>query len=279
MSSNPKSEQTLPVVLIEDMPFSVIDERSCVRYIMDRLAEGTGGWIITANADHLRRFVNDLSYRALVNSADLVVADGMPLIWLSRLQGHALPERVAGSTIVHTIARCAAGEGRSLFLLGGDPGIAEQAAGALQTRYPGLKIAGTYCPPYGFDQDDREVDQVRQTVVASKPDIIYVALGSPKQERLIHHLREDCPGAWWMGVGISLSFITGHVRRAPVWIQKIGLEWVHRLIQEPRRLAKRYLMEDLPFVVRLLVKSAFQRCRVRPSRSREGVTGDQPFEH
>jgi len=248
-----------PIVDLEGMKLHAINEHACVQHIVAQLNQGKGGWIITANADHLRRYTLDPVYRELVEAADLVVADGMPLIWLSSIQGTPLPQRIAGSSMVHTLTCAAAEHHRSLFLLGGDPGVAEEAAVVLKTRHPDLKIAGIYCPKYGFEKQDQLMDQLRQAVIEAGPDIIYVALGSPKQERLIRELRKELPLAWWLGVGISLSFITGRVRRAPWWVQKVGMEWMHRLFQEPRRLAKRYLMEDLPFIVRLILKVTYRR--------------------
>ena len=146
--------------------------------------------------------------------------------------------------------------GLSVFLLGGSPGAAEGAAAVLGERYPSLTVAGTYCPPHGFEQDEAELKRIERAVVEANPAIVFVGLGSPKQERLIERLRERLPGAWWLGVGVSFSFLCGQVRRAPRWMQVIGLEWVHRLAQEPRRLARRYLVEGLPFAAWLLGRSA-----------------------
>lgn len=228
-----------------------LTERGCVERLMGELDAGRGGWVVTPNLDHLRRARADGEFRAILGEAEVVVADGMPLIWASRLQGTPLPERVAGSSLVWRLAEAAAGSGRSLYLLGGDPGVAEKAAEVLRARYPDLRIAGTDCPEVGFDKKPGRMDEVLQKILEVKPDIVYVGLGSPKQERLIRQFRVRLPHVWWLGVGISLSFIAGEVRRAPRWIQKLGLEWMHRLCQEPGRLAKRYLVHGLPFAARL----------------------------
>ena len=123
-------------------------------------------------------------------------------------------------------------------------------------RYPGLKVAGTYCPPVGFEQSKRIMGELRDALAASGADIVYVALGSPKQERLIALLRTALPSAWWLGVGNSFSFLCGHVRRAPRWMQRVGLEWLHRLCQEPRRLFRRYIIVGVPFGMRLMWRSS-----------------------
>ncbi len=129
----------------------------------------------------------------------------------------------------------------------------------MRQRIPGLRIAGTFFPEFGFENDPAQLDAIHHLLQASKPDMVYVALGSPKQEKLIDRLRMDFPNMWWMGIGISLSFISGEVQRAPLWVQRLGLEWIHRLSQEPRRLAKRYLVDGIPFAIQLLAGSALRR--------------------
>jgi exopolysaccharide biosynthesis WecB/TagA/CpsF family protein len=229
-----------------------ISERQCVAQILRRSTSGRGGVVITPNLDHLRRCHNDAEFAQLVSQADLVVADGMPLVWASRLQGTPLPGRVAGSDLISSLSASAARSGKTIFLLGGDPGTADAAADVLRQRHPNIQIAGTYCPKIGFDKDADKMRELSDAVVSAKPDIIFVALGSPKQERLIERLRDRLPGAWWLGVGISFSFLCGNVKRAPRWMRSLGLEWVHRMIQEPGRLFKRYMVHGVPFAARLL---------------------------
>jgi N-acetylglucosaminyldiphosphoundecaprenol N-acetyl-beta-D-mannosaminyltransferase len=240
-----------------------ITEAECVRHICDELGAGRGGMVVTPNLDHLRRYGNDVNFGALVAEAELVVADGMPLVWASRLQGTPLPERVAGSNLISSLSGAAAERGFSIYLLGGAPGTAVGAGEALRARFPSLKVVGTYCPPFGFDKDPKQMADIIQSIVAARPDVVYVALGSPKQERLIAKLRHVMPSAWWLGVGNSFSFLCGDVRRAPLWMQNIGMEWAHRLCQEPRRLFKRYLVSGVPFAGMLLTKSALIGVRRR----------------
>ena len=211
----------------------------------------------------MARLHRDAEFRRLIGPATLFVADGMPLVWASRLQGTPLPERVPGSNLISILSHGAAGRGRSVFLLGGDEGTAEGAADVLLSRDPDLRIAGTLYPPMGFENDPEEMGRIRDTLADSSPDIVYVALGSPKQERLIRGIRDLLPGAWWVGVGISFSFLTADVRRAPTWMQRVGLEWVHRLAQEPGRLARRYLLHDIPFALVLFGDALCRRCFAR----------------
>jgi N-acetylglucosaminyldiphosphoundecaprenol N-acetyl-beta-D-mannosaminyltransferase len=256
----------LPTVDIHGVRIHAITEEQTTRYILSQSLKGRGGWVITPNLDHLRRVSRDSDLRQLYSSATLMVADGMPLIWASRIQGTPLPERIAGSGLISTLSQGAAEAGRSIFLLGGDPGTAEEAAGILQRKYPNLRIAGTYFPKPGFEEDPAQMRELIRCVCEADPDIIYVGLGSPKQERLIERLHGYLPRAWWMGVGISFSFLAGAVQRAPSWVQRSGLEWVHRLMQEPRRLAKRYLVQGLPFAAELLGRAMIRRIRTRSMR-------------
>jgi len=256
----------LPVVRLNGIPLHAITEQQCVQHIVDELAAGEGGWVVTHNLDHLRRLRADPSFATLCEEATVRVADGMPLIWACALQGTPLPERVAGSNLISSLSAAAAEHDRAIFLLGGDPGTAEAAAGVLHDRHPSLRIVGTSCPEPGFERRTREFDRLLNQLCKSRPDIVFVALGSPKQEQLISRFRQKLPATWWLGVGISFSFVCGSVKRAPVWVQNIGLEWAHRLAQEPRRLARRYLVDGLPFALRLLASSALQRPSIGTER-------------
>ena len=249
----------IPTVTLKGQPIHAVSEIGAVEYILSELQAGRGGWCITPNLDHLRRLTRDRKLRALYSHAALIVADGMPLIWASRIAGTPLPERVTGSSLISSLSAAAGQQGRSIYLLGGAKGTAEQAAEVLKTQYPGVRIAGIYYPEFGFESDEAQVQKLIAHLKAANPDIVYVALGSPKQEWLIGQLRGYLPRAWWLGIGISFSFLSGHVRRAPQWMQRAGLEWLHRLSQEPRRLARRYLVHGLPFAASLFTSAIAQR--------------------
>jgi N-acetylglucosaminyldiphosphoundecaprenol N-acetyl-beta-D-mannosaminyltransferase len=232
--------------------FAAVSERDTVDHVLDGLADGRGGWICPANLDVLRQWRESTEVRELMSGADLIVADGMPLIWAGGLQGSPLPERVAGSTLVVSLAGAAAKAGASIFLLGGNPGTAEAAVRRLSELSPGLRLAGTLCPPLGFERDPEWLDRIERSLREAAPDIIYVALGFPKQEHLIVELRARMPKAWFVSCGISFSFVAGEIHRAPVILQRLGLEWLHRLAQEPKRLYRRYLLQGIPFLFELL---------------------------
>jgi N-acetylglucosaminyldiphosphoundecaprenol N-acetyl-beta-D-mannosaminyltransferase len=241
------------------LPVDPVTSEDAVTTVTDELERGQGGWVITPNLDHLRSYRRHPELREHFHRADLVLADGMPLVWASRLQATPLPERVAGSDLIWSLSREAAERGASVYLVGGNPGSAEAAAGVLQDAAPGLEVAGTHSPPMGFLDDAGERRRAEEEVAAGDPDIVYVGLPLDKQVELIPQLRKRLPNAWFLGLGISFSFVCGEVRRAPDWMRATGLEWLHRLSQEPRRLARRYLVDGPPFMVALFAHSLRRR--------------------
>lgn len=231
--------------------------------IVRAAGEGLGGWAVTPNLDILRRVVRDAKFRAMYDQTTLRLADGMPLVWASKLRRTPLPERAAGSDLIFALAQRAAAMGVSIYLIGGNPGTAEKTSARLREMHPSLRVAGLECPEPGFDQNPAMVEALIARVRAADPGIVLVALGCPKQERLIEVMRPHMPQAWFIGIGITFSFVAGEVHRAPMWMRGIGLEWVHRLVQEPGRLGRRYLVDGLPFAIRLLAASAVEGLRHR----------------
>jgi N-acetylglucosaminyldiphosphoundecaprenol N-acetyl-beta-D-mannosaminyltransferase len=242
-----------------------ITEAEVVAVVREALATGRGGRIITPNIDILRRAQTDPEAREYLDGADLIVADGMPLIWASRLGGTPLPERVAGSSLIWSLSAGLGRDRRSIYVVGGSPERdgAARAADRLAKACPGLRIAGAYGPDYGFEKDPRTYDLVCAKVAHVRPDMVFVGLGFPKQERMIAKLRPMLPGSWFIGCGAAVNFVAGDVGRAPRWMQRTGLEWAHRLGTEPRRLAGRYLRHDAPYALRLLARAPGQRVRGR----------------
>jgi N-acetylglucosaminyldiphosphoundecaprenol N-acetyl-beta-D-mannosaminyltransferase len=238
--------------------------------VMAALAEGRGGWVLTPNLHILRKFVIDPSYSSVAGGSTLRVADGMPLIWASRLRRTPLVERVAGSELIWDLSARAAKEGRSVFFLGGNPGTAERAAAKLREQSPSLKVAGCDCPPMGYEKDPETLARIERLVTEARPDICYIGITPDKGDYLISRLRTLLPGTWFMGVGISFSYVCGDVRHAPVWMRRVGLEWFYRLVQEPRRLGRRYLVEGVPFALRLFLVSFREGLRAAPPPASPG---------
>jgi N-acetylglucosaminyldiphosphoundecaprenol N-acetyl-beta-D-mannosaminyltransferase len=253
---------------VAGLQFDRLDEAGAVEHIIRAAGLGQGGWVVTPNIDICRAARRDPARRALVAGASLVVPDGMPVLWAAKLRGDPLPERVAGSALIFSLSESAAKHGLSIYLLGGAAGVPEQAGVELGRRYPGLVIAGADAPVVGFDATSEGVEAVRARLLAASPDIVFVGLGFPKQERLIACLAPSLPATWFIACGAAIPFAAGAVRRAPVWAQKVGMEWAFRLLMEPRRLFRRYLVNDLPFAVMLLTTSAAQRLRRPPRPSR-----------
>ncbi|HEX4813034.1 MAG TPA: WecB/TagA/CpsF family glycosyltransferase [Nonomuraea sp.] len=239
-------------VRVGGVSVDAVTEEQVVRRVAAALEAGRGGRIVTPNVDICRLAAADPALRELVCSADLVVADGMPLVWAARLKGTPLPERVTGADLVWALGELAASRGWPVYLIGGPPGVPRRAADVLACRYPGLRVCGADAPPYGFDATSEGRDAVRRKVVAARPRLVFVGLGFPRQDRLIAELADDLPGAWFLGCGAAIAFAAGTVRRAPEWMRRAGLEWAFRLAGEPGRLARRYLVDDLPFAARLL---------------------------
>ena len=241
------------------MALACVNRWQLLDHLFGQLQRGHGGWLVTANLDFLRRYAIDDGMRQLYDAADLRVADGMPLVWASRLQGSPLPERIAGSTLASLIAERAAKEGRCIYLLGGAPGAAQGACSKLRQQWPAIDVSGVCSPLLDSPPTDEQVAAAQRELAAVRPDIVLIGLGSPKQEQLAIRLRDALPASWFVGVGVTFSFLAGELRRAPPWLRRVGLEWTHRLAQEPRRLAKRYLIDDLPFAFRLLARATLRR--------------------
>ena len=213
-----------------------------------QIKSGQSGFIVTPNIDHICILSEDKDFQKAYQTAFLVLPDGTPLMWAAKLLGKPLKEKISGSDLVYALAEHAAEQGHSLYLLGAAPGIAEKAAKILQKTYPGLIIAGHYSPPLGFEKNPRQREEVIQRLKAAAPDICYVALGCPKQDHWNAQYHHETGIPVSIGIGASLDFIAGTVQRAPVWMQKSGLEWFFRLCQEPRRLWRRYLIQDSKFI-------------------------------
>lgn len=240
-----------PKVRLGGVDFDPLREYEVVHTVVDEALAGRGGVVCPVNVDVARQHESSAQVRELVAEADMVVADGMPLLWASRLAGDGLPERVAGSSLITTLPPYAAEQGASLFFIGGNEGAAAGAAETLERDNPGLDISGTICPPYGFERDEAAMGRIEDELSAHRPHVVFVGLGFPKQELLIRRLRLVHPQAWYVSCGISFSFVAGEITRAPRVLQVLGLEWLHRLAQEPRRLYRRYLIQGPAFLARL----------------------------
>lgn len=246
------------------LPIDQLTEAETIETVLAAVTAGRGGCLFTPNLHHMQAYASGTDAAVYERSSKLpgarvLVADGMPLIWASRLRGTPLPERVAGSNLIWSLTAAAARHCVSIFLLGGNPGAAQACAARMRAKYPDVRIAGLLSPPHGFEHDARALDEIAAILRDAAPDIVYLALGFPKQEQLALQLAPDLPFTWFIGVGISFSFVAGDVPRAPRWMQAAGLEWFYRLVQEPRRLFRRYIVDGLPFAARMFAHALSAR--------------------
>lgn len=264
-----------PIALL-GVPFDNVTSADSLRIIGEMIASGESHYAATANVDFVVQAQGDIELRRILADADLVLCDGMPLVWASRLMGNPLPERVTGSDLVPQLLAEAERKGWRVFFLGGKEESLALAAKNVRARHPRLQLVGAYSPPFKplleMDHED-----ILQRLREARPDILLVAFGCPKQEKWIRMHSKQAGVPFSIGVGATIDFLAGSVRRAPLWMQRAGLEWIFRLLQEPRRLFRRYVT-DLWVFGRTIFN---QWWRLRGSPDRAGhpnrlVTGTTP---
>ncbi len=217
-----------------------------LKKIEDFISDGIPRYIVTPNVDHLILKRMDSEFDETYKNASLIVPDGVPLLWASRFLGNPLKGRVNGTDLFLKISELSAKKGYGIFLLGAKEGVAVQVARVLQNKYPKLRITGTYSPCFGFENDRKENEKILSLIRESRPHIVFTALGSPKGEKWIYRYYKPLGVPLSLNVGSGFDFVSGRIKRAPIWMQRNGLEWLWRLFKEPKRLWRRYL-RDLEF--------------------------------
>ncbi|MDX1952417.1 MAG: WecB/TagA/CpsF family glycosyltransferase [Verrucomicrobiota bacterium] len=241
-----------PPIVMLGVPFDNVTTAETICLIEEMIRSGRPHYLATANVDFLVQASRDVELRRILLDAHLVLCDGTPLVWASKILGNPLPERVAGSDLIPILLQVAAERGFRPFFLGATPEVAARAVKLVSEHYPGIQIAGHYSPPFNkLIEMDHEA--ITQRIREAKPDMLFVGFGCPKQEKWIamHYQSLGVPVS--VGVGATIDFLAGHVRRAPRWMQKSGTEWIFRLLQEPGRLLKRY-STDLRYFSVAIVK-------------------------
>jgi N-acetylglucosaminyldiphosphoundecaprenol N-acetyl-beta-D-mannosaminyltransferase len=211
-------------------------------------------YVVTPNAQHILTLQKDAHFREIYRNAFLVVPDGVSLLWAAKFLQTPLKGRVNGTDLFERLCAIAAEKGLKIFLLGGRSGAAQKARETLQARYPGLNIVGIHCPPYGFESNPAELALINANIKAVAPHILFVGLGAPKQEYWIYANYQELGVPISVGIGVSFELVADMVKRAPVWMQKRGLEWFFRLIVEPRRLWQRYVVGNPHFILLVLMQ-------------------------
>ncbi len=228
----------------------VLDMRQAVSRVVDWVDEEREcQFVVTPNVDHAVLLQTNDKLVAAYRDADMVLADGWPVVAAARLLGKPLPERVAGSDLVPELFNTTRGGGRPLrvFLLGAAEGVADRAALKIKDRWPGVHIVGTYSPPIGFEKSDQENARILEKIAFADPEILVVGLGAPKQELWVHKHRHAIQAKAALCVGATIDFLAGEKKRAPKWVQSIHCEWLYRMISDPKRLVKRYANDAFVF--------------------------------
>ena len=218
--------------------------KEALKEIDELIKQDKNAYVVTPNVDHIIQLERGGELVEVYKNADLILCDGKPLIWISKWYGTPIKEKISGSDLFPRLCAMAAKKGYKMFFLGAAEGVAAKAAENLEKRFPGLQVIGTYSPPYGFEKDEVEMEKIKKMIKDAKPHILIVGLGCPKQELFILHHKDELGVPISLGLGASLDFEAGEVKRAPKWMADHGLEWVYRIFQDPKRLAKRYLVDD-----------------------------------
>lgn len=208
------------------------------------IQESKSAYVVTPNVDHIVQLETNRELQEVYKNASLILTDGKPLLWIAKWYGTPIKEKISGSDLFPLLCNMAAAKGYKMFFLGAAEGVAKKAAENLAVKYKGLQVVGTYSPPFGFENNKNEMDKIKNMIKASKPDILIVGLGCPKQEKFMYNHCKELGVPISLGLGASFDFEAGNIKRAPRWMANHGLEWLFRITQDPRRMAKRYLVND-----------------------------------
>lgn len=213
-------------------------------YIEDCIKQRKIGQVITPNVDQIVRIEWDKNFAKICNESELLLVDGHPLLWIAKWYGTPFKQKICGSDLVPILCEMAAEKGYSVFFLGAAPGVAQKAADKMKEMYKGLNVAGIYSPPLNFEKDPAEIAKMNDMLLRSKADMLFVGMGVPKQDIFIYENMHKYQIPMSFSIGGTIDFIAGEQKRAPKWISRIGFEWMYRLLKNPKRLAKRYLVDD-----------------------------------
>ena len=222
-----------------------VTKEEAISHIEDCIRTRKIGHVITPNVDQIIRIERDPYFKEICDRAELLLVNGTPILWIAKWYGRPIKEKICGSDLVPELCEVAAKKGYSVFLLGAAEGVAAKAADNLQKEYPGLKVAGTYSPPFGFEKDRAEIEHMNKMLFDSKADLLFVGMGVPKQDIFIYENMHKYQIPMSFSIGAAIDFEAGVQSRAPKWINKIGMEWLYRLISDPKRMFKRYIVDDM----------------------------------
>lgn len=222
-----------------------VTENEAIAHIEQCIQTRKIGHVITPNVDQIVRIERDPYFKEICDNAELLLVDGHPLMWIAKWYGRSIKEKICGSDLVPHLCSVASKKGYRVFLLGAAEGVAAKAAKNLEKEYPGIQIAGTYSPPFGFENDKDMLDNINTMLIESKADLLFVGLGVPKQDRFIYENMSIYQIPMSFSIGATIDFIAGKQKRAPRWMTDHGIEWIYRLICDPKRMFKRYIVDDM----------------------------------
>ena len=225
-----------------------MDMEETIQTIDSFIQQKKRSYIVEINVDVVIKIEQDAYLKRITDQADMVLVDGKPLIWISKLHKRPVKAKISGSDLVPKLCEKAAEKGYTIFIIGGKDGIAEQAKRKLEKQLSGIKIVGTYAPPYGFEKDKNELDKINQMISDVHPDLLIGCFGCPKQEKWIYENYKKYDATVSVCAGATVDFLAGNIRRAPGWMSDHGLEWFYRFTQEPKRMFKRYFVDDIKIV-------------------------------
>lgn len=202
-------------------------------------------YIVAINVDVVMKIEHDPYLKKITDNADMVLVDGKPVIWVSKIHKNPVKAKISGSDLVPLLCAEAAHNGYSMFIIGGKEGIAEKAKIRLEEQYPAINIVGTYAPPFGFENNPKELDKINNMISEKRPDLLIACFGCPKQEKWIYENYQKYDAKVSICAGATVDFLAGNVNRAPKWMSEHGLEWFYRFLQEPKRMFKRYFIDDV----------------------------------
>jgi N-acetylglucosaminyldiphosphoundecaprenol N-acetyl-beta-D-mannosaminyltransferase len=243
--------------------FNNLGRDKLLENILDFIKSKKKGYLVTPNVDHIVKLKKDMEFKEVYDNADFVLADGKPIIFVSRLVGKPILEKVSGSDLFKPLLAMAEQKKIRVFFLGAKEETSKIAVEKMKTEFPNLKIAGRYSPPFGFENDEMENNKIEKLINDASPAMLFLFLGAPKQEKWIYKNIKKLEINLAFCFGATLDFYSGDIKRAPQWIQKMGFEWFWRMIMDPKRLVKRYLIEDMFPFLGITIKELLQLISIR----------------
>ena len=217
------------------------------------IRENRSAYVVTPNVDHIVQLEINKELQDVYANASLILTDGKPLLWIAKMYRTPIKEKISGSDLFPLLCKIAAEKNYKMFFLGAAEGVAAHAAKNLKHKFPGLQVVGTYSPPFGFEKNEVEISKIETLIKEAEPHILIIGLGCPKQEKFIYHYCKKLGVPISLCLGASFDFEAGKVKRAPKWMANHGLEWLYRITQDPKRMFKRYIVEDAK-IIKLIMK-------------------------